>query len=129
MLCGNKVDMREALLKQGQACISRQQGEALARDFGAHFQETSARTGQGMVEAIVELGRWVAWRHICGESAGYLLGICETSAGNIQGSCMESGGHLLGIGSQFRSPNSRRVDLTLGHNLRITNSHQQTIRL
>ena len=59
MLCGNKVDMREALLKQGQTCITRQQGETLARDFGAHFQETSARTGQGMVEAIVELGRWV----------------------------------------------------------------------
>ncbi|XP_043195960.1 ras and EF-hand domain-containing protein-like [Amphibalanus amphitrite] len=57
MLCGNKVDMREALMKQGQTCITREQGETLARDFGAHFQETSARTGQGMVEAIVELGR------------------------------------------------------------------------
>ena len=57
MLCGNKVDMREALMKQGQSCITRQQGETLARDFGAHFQETSARTGQGMVEAIVDLGR------------------------------------------------------------------------
>lgn len=57
MLCANKCDMREELLQENKFCISKEQGDRLARDFGAHFQETSSKTGEGMSDAIVELGR------------------------------------------------------------------------
>lgn len=57
MLCGSKCDLRSELEATGQACLSREQGETLARQFGAFFHETSAKTGEGMMEAIVELGR------------------------------------------------------------------------
>jgi GTPase SAR1 family protein len=57
MMCGNKTDMREAQLKEGRTCVTTEQGEKLARDHSAIFLETSSKSGQNVIDAIVNLSR------------------------------------------------------------------------
>ena len=57
MMCGNKTDMREALMKEGRGCVSTEQGEKLARDHSAIFLETSSKNGENVIDAIVNLSR------------------------------------------------------------------------
>ena len=54
MLCGNKSDLRSA----GQARISLEDGETMAKEHQAIFIETSSKDGNNILEALVQLSRY-----------------------------------------------------------------------
>lgn len=59
MLVGNKIDLADQLDKDGlkRRQVSREEGEALARQEGLFFTETSAKTGEMVVETFTECAR------------------------------------------------------------------------
>ena len=58
VICGNKCDLRDSgLLKGSSRCVSKEDGERLARDYGALFIETSCKTGDNVIEALIHLSR------------------------------------------------------------------------
>uniref|UniRef100_T1JJ01 Uncharacterized protein n=1 Tax=Strigamia maritima TaxID=126957 RepID=T1JJ01_STRMM len=57
MLCSNKTDMRPTALMQGRTIVEPQTGELLARDFGAIYIETSAKNGENISTAMIQLTR------------------------------------------------------------------------
>ncbi|XP_027694880.1 ras and EF-hand domain-containing protein-like [Vombatus ursinus] len=62
MMVGNKADLCEAALAQGQQCVPKHFGEKLAMTYGALFCETSAKEGSNVVEAVLHLAREVRKR-------------------------------------------------------------------
>ena len=59
MLCGNKVDLRQEAVSRNQRVISAEKGERLARNHQAIFLETSSKDGSNVIEALVQLSRYV----------------------------------------------------------------------
>ena len=59
MLCGNKVDLRPEAVSQNRRVISCEKGERLARNHQAIFLETSSKDGSNVIEALVQLSRYV----------------------------------------------------------------------
>ena len=59
MLCGNKVDLRQEAISRNQRIISAEKGERLARNHQAIFLETSSKEGSNVIEALVQLSRYV----------------------------------------------------------------------
>ncbi|XP_064599676.1 ras and EF-hand domain-containing protein homolog [Liolophura sinensis] len=57
MLCGNKTDLREDMENQGRRTVRFEDGVRLAREFDALFIETSAKSGDNIHEAVLELAR------------------------------------------------------------------------
>lgn len=57
LICGNKVDLREEMMIAGVKCVNTKTGRNLAQDFNALFYETSSKTGENIVEAILTLTR------------------------------------------------------------------------
>ncbi|XP_072461345.1 ras and EF-hand domain-containing protein isoform X2 [Notamacropus eugenii] len=57
MMVGNKADLCETALAQGQQCVPKHFGEKLAMTYGALFCETSAKDGSNVVEAVLHLAR------------------------------------------------------------------------
>lgn len=62
MLVGNKVDLRDRAMLEGQKCIPTNYGEKLAMTYKALFCETSAREGSSIIEAVLHLAREVRKR-------------------------------------------------------------------
>ncbi|XP_051822413.1 ras and EF-hand domain-containing protein [Antechinus flavipes] len=62
MMVGNKADLCETALAQGQKCVPKHFGEKLAMTYGALFCETSAKEGSNVVEAVLHLAREVRKR-------------------------------------------------------------------
>ncbi|XP_068920556.1 ras and EF-hand domain-containing protein [Petaurus breviceps papuanus] len=62
MMVGNKADLCETALAQGQQCVPKHFGEKLAMTYGALFCETSAKDGSNVVEAVLHLAREVRKR-------------------------------------------------------------------
>ncbi|KAG8512213.1 Ras and EF-hand domain-containing protein, partial [Galemys pyrenaicus] len=62
MLVGNKADLRDSTVAEGQKCVSGHFGEKLAMTYGALFCETSAKDGSNIVEAVLHLAREVKKR-------------------------------------------------------------------
>lgn len=58
MLCANKVDLRAEAAAQGRRVVSRDEGEKMARDHSAIFIETSAKDGNNVIDALVQLSRY-----------------------------------------------------------------------
>ena len=59
MLCGNKTDLRPEAMQRNQRVISAEKGEKLARHHQAIFLETSSKDGSNVIEALVQLSRYV----------------------------------------------------------------------
>ena len=59
MLCANKVDLRQEAMERNQSVISAEKGEKLARHHQAIFLETSSKDGSNVIEALVQLSRYV----------------------------------------------------------------------
>ena len=57
MLCANKVDLRGDATAQGRRCITADEGEKMARQHSAIFIETSAKEGNNVMDALVQLSR------------------------------------------------------------------------
>ena len=57
MLCGNKVDLRSDTVPTGRKFVSTENGEKMARDHSAIFIETSAKDGQNVIDALIQLVR------------------------------------------------------------------------
>ncbi|XP_019410935.1 PREDICTED: ras and EF-hand domain-containing protein [Crocodylus porosus] len=62
MMVGNKADLRQTVLGQGQKCVPVNYGEKLAMTYNALFCETSAKDGSNIVEAVLHLAREVRKR-------------------------------------------------------------------
>ncbi|KAM6289644.1 ras and EF-hand domain-containing protein [Aegotheles albertisi] len=62
MMVGNKADLRQAVIEQGQKCVPINYGEKLAMTYNALFCETSAKDGSNIVEAVLHLAREVRKR-------------------------------------------------------------------
>ncbi|KAM9330714.1 ras and EF-hand domain-containing protein [Gastrophryne carolinensis] len=62
MMVGNKADLRQGLVEQGQKCVPTSYGEKLSMSYGALFCETSAKEGSNIVEAVLHLAREVRKR-------------------------------------------------------------------
>lgn len=60
MLCANKTDLRETAQTQGKICVTTESGDKLARDFAAIYLETSAKTGENVMDAVLHLTRQMA---------------------------------------------------------------------
>lgn len=57
MVCGNKTDMRPEAEKLGRKVVTYDDGQRLAREYGALFIETSAKEGLNIAESVTELAR------------------------------------------------------------------------
>nr|XP_058949592.1 ras and EF-hand domain-containing protein-like isoform X4 [Pocillopora verrucosa] len=57
MLCGNKTDLRQSYIAEGKTVITEENGEKLAREYGALFTETSSKENKNITDACIELGR------------------------------------------------------------------------
>ncbi|XP_052286750.1 ras and EF-hand domain-containing protein homolog isoform X4 [Dreissena polymorpha] len=57
MLCANKTDMRMETEQQGRKVVTYEDGQRLAREYGALFIETSAKDGTNVGECVSELAR------------------------------------------------------------------------
>lgn len=57
MLCANKTDLRAEVNANGRRCVTSAEGERMARDHSAIFIETSAKDGQNVLDALVQLSR------------------------------------------------------------------------
>eukprot|EP00096_Caligus_rogercresseyi_P015845 TRINITY_DN8325_c0_g1_i1.p1 TRINITY_DN8325_c0_g1~~TRINITY_DN8325_c0_g1_i1.p1 ORF type:complete len:530 (+),score=109.01 TRINITY_DN8325_c0_g1_i1:208-1590(+) len=57
MLCANKIDLREDSIKKGTRCVSKEEGEKMARDYSAIFIETSSKCGNNVWDAVIQLSR------------------------------------------------------------------------
>ena len=57
MLCANKVDLREGAEAMGRKCVSQEEGQRMAREHSAIFIETSAKEGNNVLDALVQLSR------------------------------------------------------------------------
>ncbi|XP_078366530.1 uncharacterized protein LOC144650680 isoform X3 [Oculina patagonica] len=57
MLCGNKTDLRQSYIDEGKTVITHENGEKLAKEYGALFTETSSKENKNITEACIELGR------------------------------------------------------------------------
>ncbi|XP_074052776.1 ras and EF-hand domain-containing protein isoform X2 [Macrotis lagotis] len=68
MMVGNKADLCETALAQGQKCVPKHFGEKLAMTYSALFCETSAKEGSNVVEAVLHLAREVRKRTDDGDS-------------------------------------------------------------
>ncbi|XP_078253115.1 ras and EF-hand domain-containing protein homolog [Rhinoraja longicauda] len=62
MLVGNKVDLRNRAMQEGQKSIPTSYGEKLAMTYNVLFCETSAREGSNIIEAVLHLAREVRKR-------------------------------------------------------------------
>uniref|UniRef100_F7B263 RAS and EF-hand domain containing n=1 Tax=Monodelphis domestica TaxID=13616 RepID=F7B263_MONDO len=62
MMVGNKADLLETALAEGQKCVPKHFGEKLAMNYNALFCETSAKDGSNVVEAVLHLAREVRKR-------------------------------------------------------------------
>ncbi|RMC19173.1 hypothetical protein DUI87_03777 [Hirundo rustica rustica] len=62
MMVGNKADLRQDVIEQGQKCVPINYGEKLAMTYNALFCETSAKDGSNIVEAVLHLAREVRKR-------------------------------------------------------------------
>nr|XP_030114204.3 ras and EF-hand domain-containing protein [Taeniopygia guttata] len=62
MIVGNKADLRQDVMEQGQKCVPINYGEKLAMTYNALFCETSAKDGSNIVEAVLHLAREVRKR-------------------------------------------------------------------
>ncbi|XP_076035967.1 ras and EF-hand domain-containing protein-like [Oratosquilla oratoria] len=60
VICGNKTDQRNMATAAGHNTISSKDGEQLARTNGVSYIETSSKTGDNVVEAIIDLARQMA---------------------------------------------------------------------
>ncbi|GLH08293.1 GTP-binding protein Rheb homolog [Gryllus bimaculatus] len=54
-LCGNKLDLRNESRAQGISCVDTSQGRKLAEENKAIFMETSSKTGDNILEAVLAL--------------------------------------------------------------------------
>lgn len=59
MLCANKVDLRPEASANGRKCVSVDEGERMAREHSAIFIETSAKEGNNVIDALVQLSRCI----------------------------------------------------------------------
>lgn len=57
MLVGNKTDQRPDMIQQGRRVVRYEDGQRLSREIDALFIETSAKDGQNVQEAVIELTR------------------------------------------------------------------------
>ena len=62
IICANKSDTIAECIQKGIPYVSSEEGQALATSYGATFVEVSAKEGDNVLEAIVELSRqlWIA---------------------------------------------------------------------
>ncbi|KAG8181561.1 hypothetical protein JTE90_017311 [Oedothorax gibbosus] len=60
MIVANKTDLREMARKTGTNCISKEQGEKLARDCDTTFMEASAKDGSNVLHSLANLIRCMA---------------------------------------------------------------------
>jgi len=64
MLCGNKTDLRDSPTNDT-SCMSlktfvtQDDGARIAREHSAIFLETSSQTGDNVIEALVQLSRYL----------------------------------------------------------------------
>ena len=58
MLCANKTDLRAEASANGRKCVSTDEGERTAREHSAIFIETSAKEGNNVIDALVQLSRY-----------------------------------------------------------------------
>ncbi|PVH69900.1 P-loop containing nucleoside triphosphate hydrolase protein [Cadophora sp. DSE1049] len=88
---GLKSDTRPENNKH-EGCISREQGETLARKLGCHFSECSSKSGHGVYESF---GYFVmkARNHEVGMPAAATVGLSDQASG-----MEEAFGRLLGVG-------------------------------
>ncbi|XP_014673304.1 PREDICTED: ras and EF-hand domain-containing protein-like [Priapulus caudatus] len=85
MLCGNKTDLRDALIQKGSNVVMEADGKQLAREHGTFFIETSAKDGSNVEEAVLELARQLcANEDIDVKSSGITL---REGAGKKKGKC------------------------------------------
>lgn len=57
MIAANKTDLREQLKGDDRRCVSTEDGDKLAKQFSAMFIETSAKSGENILESVTELAR------------------------------------------------------------------------
>ncbi|RUS76766.1 hypothetical protein EGW08_015473, partial [Elysia chlorotica] len=57
MLVGNKTDLRDEMEKQGRRVVKYEDGLRLSKEIDALFIETSAKDGNNITEAVIELTR------------------------------------------------------------------------
>eukprot|EP00095_Tigriopus_kingsejongensis_P000097 maker-scaffold1877_size25834-snap-gene-0.9 protein:Tk00097 transcript:maker-scaffold1877_size25834-snap-gene-0.9-mRNA-1 annotation:"ras and ef-hand domain-containing protein" len=57
MLCANKIDLRPEVSASGRRCVTTAEGERMGRDHSAIFIETSAKDGNNVIDALVQLSR------------------------------------------------------------------------
>ncbi|GAB1598925.1 ras and EF-hand domain-containing protein homolog [Argonauta hians] len=57
MLCANKTDLRDEMESHGRRTVKFEDGQRLARSFEGLFIETSAKEGNNITEAVLELTR------------------------------------------------------------------------
>ncbi|KAI5699398.1 ras and EF-hand domain-containing protein-like isoform X1 [Diaphorina citri] len=57
VICANKVDLRADAQAKGVKCIDREVGEKLAQQYGAIFMETSSKSGDNILDALIALSR------------------------------------------------------------------------
>ena len=59
IICGNKTDLRHDARRKGMPVVSQDQGQRLSNDVGALFIETSAKDGTNIINACLELAKYV----------------------------------------------------------------------
>ncbi|XP_067886118.1 ras and EF-hand domain-containing protein homolog [Heterodontus francisci] len=62
MLVGNKADLRNRAMQEGQKSVPTSYGEKLAMTYNVLFCETSAKDGSNIIEAVLHLAREVRKR-------------------------------------------------------------------
>uniref|UniRef100_A0A8D8SIK4 Ras and EF-hand domain-containing protein n=1 Tax=Cacopsylla melanoneura TaxID=428564 RepID=A0A8D8SIK4_9HEMI len=56
-ICANKVDLRADAQAKGIKCVEREVGQKLAEQYGAIFMETSSKSGDNIMDALISLSR------------------------------------------------------------------------
>ena len=85
MLIGNKCDMED------KRCISRTRGDALAREHGIPFLETSAKNTINIEKAFFEMARLILKKtpaDATGTSTALSPGLVQTNKTSNQSNCM-----------------------------------------